>query len=117
MKILSIVLTGLIALLSIAAGAAKVMQVPDEMAFLGGLGLSGSMILAFGAFQIIGGILTIIPKSKTFGSIILVIGFAISAVLVFSSGNIKFGLISIVPVILGGIITYTSIKSSRSQSI
>ncbi|MRX27198.1 DoxX family protein [Kangiella sp. HZ709] len=95
-----LVLTIIIALLSLAAGAAKVMQTPQEVEFLTGQGLNLNLIIAFGVFQILGGILLLVPKTKLIGSVISLIAFTASAILVFNSGNINFTLISIIPVFI-----------------
>jgi len=54
-KIVNLLLVAVLALLSIAAGFAKVMQTPQEMEFLQSLGLSSVLILVFGSIQIVGG--------------------------------------------------------------
>ena len=56
MKIVNILIIAIIALLSIAAGLAKVMQTQQELEFLQGVGLSSALIVAFGLVQISGGI-------------------------------------------------------------
>jgi len=114
MKITIKILTAIIILLSIGAGLAKVMQVPQEVAFLEGVGLTTLMIIAFGVFQILGGLLTAIPKSKFYGSVIVIVGFIISTILIFLTENVKFGMISMVPVILAGVVAFTSIKNTRN---
>ena len=100
MKITIKILTGIIILLSIGAGLAKVMQVPQEVEFLGGIGLSTIMIIAFGGFQIMGGIFSLLPKFKLSGLALVTFGFFISTILIFVSGDVKFGLVSLIPVIL-----------------
>ena len=57
MKIVSVLIIAIVALLSIAAGLAKVMQAPQEMEFLQSVGLSTVLIfvggdLTFGLFSI-----------------------------------------------------------------
>ena len=113
MKVINIVLTTLIVLLSVAAGLAKVTQVPQEVEFLTGLGFNPTLILIFGFLQIVGGILTAIPITKLFGSAIVVIGFLVSAALVLVNGNVIFGLISMIPVIITGFIMYQAVINSR----
>ncbi len=113
MKILNITIIAIIALLSIAAGLAKVMQVPDEMLFLTELGLDNTMIFVFGTIQIVGGILLAIPQLKMVGSLLVLIAFLVSAALVFVSGNFTFGMVSLIPVIITGFITYQALKNTR----
>ena len=62
MKIVNILIIAIIVLLSIAAGLAKVMQAPQEMDFLQGVGLSSAMIIAFGLVQTSAGVLLVPQK-------------------------------------------------------
>ncbi len=117
MKIANIILIAVMALLSIAAGLAKVMQVPKEMAFLTGLGLDNTMIFIFGAIQIVGGILLAIPKSKMYGSVLVVIAFLVSAILVFVGGNFTFGIVSMLPVLITGFIVYQTLKNTHNKAM
>jgi len=117
MKVANIILIAVMALLSIAAGLAKVMQVPEEMAFLTGLGLDNTMIFIFGAIQIVGGILLAIPKSKMYGSVLVVIAFLVSAILVFVGGNFTFGIVSMLPVVITGFIVYQTLKNTRNKAM
>lgn len=117
MKIVSIILIATMALLSIAAGLAKVMQVPEEMTFLTGLGLDNTMIFIFGAIQIVGGILLAIPKSKMYGSVIVAISFLGSAILVLVGGNFTFGIVSMLPVVITGFIVYQTSKNTRNKAV
>jgi len=51
------------------------------------------MIIAFGVFQIVGDLLTAIPKTKIYGSAVVIAGFLISSIL-----------ISLIPAFLTGFI-------------
>lgn len=106
MKIVNILIVAIIALLSIAAGFAKVMQAPQEVEFLQGLGLSTGLIMVFGLIQIVGGVLLAVKKARLPGAILVTSAFAVSTGLVFMGGNFTFGLISIIPTALAGLIIY-----------
>jgi len=106
MKIVNILIIAIIALLSIAAGLAKLMQAPAEMEFLQGLGLSSGLIMAFGLVQVVGGVLLAIKKTRMPGAILVTLAFAVSTILIFIGGNTVFGLFSILPVALAGLIIY-----------
>lgn len=111
MKIVNILIIAIIALLSIAAGLAKVMQAPQEMEFLQGLGLSTALILAFGLVQIVGGVLLATKKTRMPGAILVTSAFVVSTVLIFIGGNFTFGLFSILPAALAGLIVYKAAKA------
>ncbi len=108
MKIVKIILIAVIALISVAAGLAKVMKVPAEMAFLTGQGLSEMMILIFGALQVLGGLLTAAAQTRLCGAVLVFLGFLLSAVLIFNSGNVMFALVSLVPVVISAWLTLHS---------
>lgn len=115
MKILKIVLTVIVAFLSIAAGLAKLMGAPQEVVFLSSLGFNSSMILLFGAAQAVGAILTALPVTRLFGLIIIFLGFLLSAILVFVSGKLVFGMVSLLPVIVVAFLAYQLIQSTYNR--
>ena len=94
MNIISYLVITIVALLSIAAGLAKVLQTPQEMEFLQGAGLSTGLIIVFGIVQILGGLLLAPGKTRMVGAVIAAAAFAVSAALIFVSGNLVFGLVS-----------------------
>jgi len=116
-KIVTTLLVTLIALLSIAAGAAKVMQTPQEMEFLQGLGLSPSLTVVFGLIQIVGGILLVPPKTRMLGAVIATAALAVSTILIFVGGNLAFGLFSLLPIAMAGVIIYQSAGITHNKSL
>jgi len=77
MKILRIIILVIVTLLSLAAGLAKVMQVPQEAAVA-------------------------IPKTRNIGAIVTAVIFLISAIMIFMNGQVGFGLFSLLPTALAG---------------
>ena len=102
MKIVKLVILWLLILMSLAAGAAKVMQMPQEVKFFQNVGLSLGFLIPLGAFQMAGGLLGAIPKTRKYGAVMMTLAFVASAIMVFMSGNISFGLISLIPAALAG---------------
>ena len=117
MKIINILIIAVIALLSIAAGLAKVMQTPQEMEFLQGLGLSPALIIVFGLIQISGGLLLVTQKTRIVGAVLATFAFVVSTVLIFVGGNLAFGLFSMLPVGLAAAITYQSGRATHNKSL
>lgn len=115
MKFVNIFIVAAIALLSIAAGLAKVMQSPQEMEFLQGLGLSSFLIMVFGLVQITGGVLIAPKTTRLPGAILVALGFAVSAVLIFIGGNVAFGLFSLIPAALAGMIIYQALRTTQNK--
>jgi len=110
MKIVNVLIIVVVVLLSIAAGAAKVMQVPQEMEFLRSVGLSESLIMVFGLIQIAGGVLLMTQKTRLIGAVLAASAFVLSTILIFIGGNIEFGLFSILPIVLAGIVIYQCVR-------
>ena len=86
------------------------LRMPQELEFLQGLGLSVPIIVAFGVVQLVGGILMVPTKTRRIGATVVALGFLASAILVFMSGNLPFGLVSLVPVVLAGLVIRQSSK-------
>lgn len=102
MRILKLIILVLLILMSLAAGAAKIMQMPQEMTFFQDIGLSLGLLVPLGVVQVIGGLLAAIPKTRKFGAIVMALVFLASAIMVFMSGHIGFGVISLIPAALAG---------------
>ena len=115
MKIVNILIIAIIALLSIAAGLAKVMQTQQELEFLQGVGLSSALIVAFGLVQISGGILLVPRKTRMIGAVLATSALIVSTVLIFIGGNLAFGLVSILPIALACVIIYQSVRTTHKK--
>lgn len=117
MKIVNILIIAIIALLSIAAGLAKVMQTQQEMEFLQGVGLNSFLIVAFGLVQVAGGVLLVPRKTRMLGAILAASALAVSTVLIFVAGNLTFGLVSILPIALACVIIYQTARTTHDKSL
>jgi hypothetical protein len=116
-KIVNILIIAIIALLSIAAGLAKVMQTQQELEFLQGVGLSSALIVAFGLVQISGGVLLVLKKTRMLGAVLATSALVVSTVLIFIGGNLAFGLVSILPIALACVIIYQSARTTHNKSL
>lgn len=110
MKILTITLIAVVSLLSIAAGMAKLMAVPEEVEFLRQFGFNSVAITLYGVIQVLAGLLLSIPKSRMMGVATTIVAFGLSTVLIFVSGNYIFGLVSLIPIALVVVIAIRSVK-------
>ena len=88
--------------LGVIAGGAKVMGRPDEAALFDAVGLGGTVMLGYGVVQIAAGILMIPGSSRVLAAWGPAVCFLGSAVMLLFSGNIGFGLFSLVPAVLAG---------------
>jgi len=114
MKIINKLLIVIIALLSIAAGFAKVMLTSQEVHFLESFGFNNIIIVGFGAFQIFAGLLLIVSKSRLYGAVLVLIAFILSSILIIVSGNMIFAIVSFIPVLLTSVIIKTTLPLRRS---
>ncbi|MGI9264850.1 MAG: hypothetical protein ACR2QU_07965, partial [Gammaproteobacteria bacterium] len=92
------VLVYALAILSAAAGVPKIQQMPQELDFLGRIGISHTGVLVLGVLQLSGGLLILWKKSRLTGAAIAGLMFLVSSIAIFAGGNMSFGLISLLPV-------------------
>jgi len=100
------VLAVVLGLLSIAAGAAKVALVPEEVAFLQQFHFTNAFVVIFGMTQALGGVGLVVPRTRFFAALICAAGFMLSAGLLLATGNLPFGGISLLPVALAVLVAY-----------
>jgi hypothetical protein len=98
----------IIALLSLAAGIAKVTHSPQEVHFLQSFGFNDLTITLYGVVQVLASIVLSVgaifsnKRAKLAGAILVAMAFLLSSILIFVSGNWAFGLLSLLPVALTG---------------
>lgn len=112
MRFVRVLIITIVVLLSVAAGLAKVMEAPQEVEFLQSVGLSTPLIILFGLIQIVAAVLLVSQKTRMVGASLAALAFAVSSVLIFVAGNLSFGLVSILPVLLACIIIYQTSKTA-----
>jgi len=104
-----------LAMLSVAAGVPKLLQMPQELGFLRSIGFSPAGVLMLGALQLSGGILLFWPKSRLPGAVIAGVAFLVSSVAIFVGGNTLFGLITLLP-IAASIIVIVGLRKKIERS-
>jgi hypothetical protein len=114
MKILNIIILAIVALLSLAAGAAKIMKAPQEVVFFESLGISLTLMVALGVVQAVAGVMALVPRIRKIGAAIAAICFVISAIMILMSGQIGFGLISLLPAALAVYIFISTPSSAKA---
>ena len=116
MKMITIFFIAVTALISIAAGAAKIFQAPQELEFLQSFGLSVTQIAVFGVVQFVGGILVILPKTRVVGSLLAMIALTLSTFFIFRSGNLQFGVFSLLPIVVAFVVFYLAVSPKHNVS-
>lgn len=82
-------------LLAIASGVAKIMLMPQEVAFFGAFGFSDNLLINFGLLQVLGAVLLLLPKGRTFGLILVAATFVVSAIVLLAAGKIVMALVTL----------------------
>ena len=101
MQILNIALLSILILMSLAAGVAKILVMPQELAFLSHLGMGESAVMILGIIQAAGGVLLVPPKTRRIGALLAIVALVVSALALFTSGNSGIGLITLFPIAIG----------------
>jgi len=108
MNKLKVTILVLLVLLGASAGVAKVMRMPQELTFFHALGLGESALVLFGVAQIVGSALLIFGRTRLPGAIVLAASFMASAMMIFVTGAVGFGLFSLLPVAMSGWLIWDS---------
>jgi len=96
----------LVAALGTTAGIPKMMRMPHEVEAFANTGLGTRYVIGFVIVLLIGGILLVIPATRFWGAILTSIMFLASAVMLFITGKITFGCVSLIPVLMAAFIVY-----------
>jgi hypothetical protein len=105
----------LLALLGVAAGTAKMLQTPQEMAFFQDqLGFSAEAIMAFGLLQFIAGVMLVFNKTRLVGAALLGITLLLSSIAILMAGQIGFGVVSLLPVLMADLVVWLEIKAKKT---
>lgn len=114
MKYLYFAVLIILVIMSLAAGSAKVANLPPEIQFFENAGIDIIWLLPHGGLQIIGGLMAIYHRTRKVGLVIIALGFVFSTVMIFMAGNAAFGVFSLLPVLLCAFIFWRSNGVSRS---
>ncbi len=113
MKIFHNVILVILILMSLAAGAAKVMHVPQEVAFFTGAGLSVFWLMVLGIVQIVGATLAGFLKTRLIGAILMMGAFLTSSIVILINGDMAFAAFSLLPALLSAFITKQHLAHKR----
>jgi len=108
MKILFNVILAILVFLAITSGITKMTLMQQDVEFFGKYGFTNPILVTYGAFQLLGGILLVLPKSRIIGASLVAMTFLISAVVLVLEGNIPVTIVTLICVILLGVIIWQS---------
>lgn len=89
------------------------MLMPQDAEFFGKYGFTNTILIVFGATQLIGGILLIIKKTRFIGAVIVAITFLISAIILIMEKNIPVVIITFIAVAMLGVVMKQSLKKEK----
>ena len=99
-------------LLSIATGIFKLMQQEADIELFKTIGFNEMMTTIFGAFQLIGGILLIPPKTRKLGAYMMILTFIVASIAVFANKLIVFGIVSLLFIVMAYLVVIKENKFS-----
>lgn len=111
MKIFSTVVLVILVALAVFSGITKIMLMQQDVEFFGKYGFSNPILMAYGAVQLLGGVLLPFRKTRFAGAVIVAITFLVSLVVLLMDGNIPVSLVTAVATLLLVVV----MKQSRSQ--
>lgn len=100
MKAVSKIALVIVSLLSLAAGLAKLMLVPQEVRFFAEIGLGNGSLQVLGAAQMAGGVFALIPRFRLFGLLLVALGFFVSLLAILMMGDAAFAAVSSLPILV-----------------
>jgi len=108
MKLVYKIVLFVLVLLAISSGITKIALMQQEVAFFGRYGFTDPLLMAFGAAQLIGGLLLPFRKTRFAGAAIVAVTFLVSLALLLMDGNIPVGAITAVATLLLGVVMKNS---------
>ena len=106
-----------LALLSIVAGVPKIAQMPQELGFLSSIGLAGVGVSILGVVQTAGGVMLFLTRSRFAGALLAGSALLLSSAAIFAGGNSRFGLASLLPLVLLVVVVYVDSKDANVDAV
>ena len=116
MKIASTIILVILIFLAIFSGATKIALIQADVEFFGKYGFSNPMLIAFGATQLVGGVLMPFQKTRFSGAAIVAMTFVASLVLLLMDGNIPASIVTVVATLLLGNVMKRSWNAQPTES-
>ena len=105
-----------LALLSVAAGIPKALQMPQEVGFLSAIGFSAVVVSLLGLVQVAGGILLIFARTRFAGAVLAGLALLISSIALFLGGDSLFGTISLLPFAIALLVIYLELRDPNRHA-
>ncbi len=116
MKLASTIILIILMFLAISSGVTKIALLQQEVDFFGKYGFTNPILIAFGATQLIGGVLLAFKKTRFSGAAIVAITFLISLVVLLMEGNIPVSIVTLLATLMLGIVMKQNWNAVPSES-
>jgi len=100
MRIAFLVILAILILLAVSSGMTKILLMQQDVEFFGRYGFSNPALIAFGAVQLVGGILLPFKKTRFTGAAIVASTFLVSLVVLMMDGNIPVSIVTLIATLL-----------------
>ena len=106
----------LLIFLAILSGVTKIALMEQDVELFGKYGFSNSILIAFGAIQLIGGVLLPFRKTRFSGAAIVAVTFLVSLVVLLMECNVPVSIATIIATLLLGMIMKQSWSDTTAKS-
>jgi len=117
MKIVHTVILVLLIFLALSSGVTKIALMQQDVDFFGKYGFSEPILVAYGAVQLIGGVLLPFKKTRFVGAAIVAITFLVSLAVLLMDGNIPVSIATLVATLLLGVVMKRSWKATALDKV
>ncbi len=115
MNLFSRVILFLLIFLAVSSGITKIILMQQDVDFFGKYGFSNPILMAYGATQLMGGILLVFEKSRFVGAIIVAVTFSVSLVVLLMEGNIPVSILTTLAILLLGVVMKQNWKTGTAE--
>ena len=110
------IILAILVFLAASSGVSKIMLAEQDVNFFSNYGFSNPALIAFGAAQLLGGILLIFRKTRVIGAVIVGITFLISMALLILAQSWLFTAVTLIALLMLGVVTMKHQKTALAES-
>jgi len=103
-----IIAIAVLTFLAVSSGITKIMLMQQDVDFFGKYGFTNPILMAYGAIQLIGGVLLVFKKTRFIGAAVVAVTFLISLVVLVLEGNIPVSVVTLLATVLLGFVMFRS---------
>ena len=115
MRIFYTIILIILVFLAASSGLTKIILRPQDVAFFAQYGFTNPILIAYGAIQLLGGVLLTLSKTRIIGVVLVATTFLISAVILIMAGNMPMAAITLIFVMLLGLIMKQSLDKAAQR--